>query len=560
MKTKQLLTIMLTLFCMSINAQYQTWQWAKSTGGSSSDIASSISTNAAGNTFMVGSFSSPSITFGLTTLTNLGSSDVFLAKYDASGTLLWAKSVGGANDDIATSIFTDVAGNIYITGYSGSQTMTFGNTTLTSSGSWDIFLAKYDTNGGLLWAKMQGGPSDDQAKCVTTDLLGNVYIAGNFQSNTLSFGSYTLTNPSLIADDIFIVKYNPAGTVLWAKSAGGTYFDAPSSLTTDAFGNVYMAGAFQSNDINFGTTTLTNANQYSNDIFLAKYDSIGNILWAKSAGGINSDVARSIATDTFGNVYMAGHFQSLSINFGSTILTNADISGNTSDIFIAKYNSAGIIQWAKIAGGATEDQIHSIHLDASENVFVSGYFDSPSIALGSTTLTNADNTGYTSDVLLASYDSIGNVVWAKRVGGVNSDVAESISTDGTGNVYVAGVFQSNNINFGSTTLLNSSIDDDIFLAKLSKEPNEIEHLVGQNYFSVFPNPFSLQTTIQTDVYLNNANLTVYNTYGQQVKQLKNITGENITLQRGTLTSGIYFVQLTQGNSILVTEKLFVTEN
>ena len=152
------------------------------------------------------------------------------------------------------------------------------------------------------------------------------------------------------------------------------------------------------------------------------------------------------------------------------------------------------------------------------------------------------------------------MVWAKRVGGVNSDVAESISTDGTGNVYVAGVFQSNNINFGSTTLLNSSIDDDIFLAKLSKEPNEIEHLVGQNYFSVFPNPFSLQTTIQTDVYLNNANLTVYNTYGQQVKQLKNITGENITLQRGTLTSGIYFVQLTQGNSILVTEKLFVTEN
>lgn len=130
-------------------------------GGGNSDSGQGILIDVSGNVLLTGIFTSPSITFGNTTKTNLGQNDIFLVKYDASGNILWAKFSGGLSSDIISDISTDASSNIVVTGYFLSSSITFGKTTLTKTGSAAIFVAKYDASGNLLWAKSEGGTSED---------------------------------------------------------------------------------------------------------------------------------------------------------------------------------------------------------------------------------------------------------------------------------------------------------------------------------------------------------------------------------------------------------------
>jgi hypothetical protein len=368
--------------------------WAKSAGGINEEEAFSIAADTNDNLYVTGSFYSPSITFGSTTLTNdttNNSADIFIVKYDTNGNVVWAKSAGGSNYDYATSIATDINGNVFVAGYFRGPSIVLGSDTLTNTSSTgtDMFIVKYDSNGNILWAKSAGGYFYDDAFSVSTDANGNALVSGYFSGSTLIFGSDTLTNAGSSTADIFLAKYDANGNVLWAKSAGGIFSENARSVATDASGNILLAGGFQSSSITFGSTTLTNANPGVENIFIAKYDGNGNALWAKSAGGTSSDWAYSIATDTNGNAYVAGSFDSPSLTFGSTTLTNA----GGGDVFIAKYDANGNALWAKSAGGTYTDFAYSVAVDATGNSYVAGGFTSPSITFGSTTLTNISSTG-----------------------------------------------------------------------------------------------------------------------------------------------------------------------
>jgi hypothetical protein len=359
--------------------------WAKSAGGTEDDRGYSVATDANGNCFVTGFFYSSSITFGSYTLTNAGGSDIFLVKYDASGNVLWAKSAGGTEDDRGYSVATDASGNCYVTGSFHSSSITFGSYTLTNAGYLDMFLVKYDANGNVIWAKSAGGTGDDDGNSVATDANGNCFVTGSFDSPSITFGSYTLTNANAGNMDMFLVKYDANGNVLWAKSAGGTDDDEGNSVATDANGNCFVTGGFWSLSITFGSYTLTNANAVNMDMFLVKYDANGNVIWAKSAGGTDDDEGNSVATDANGNCFVTGSFESSSITFGSYTLTNA---GNN-DIFLVKYDASGNVIWAKSAGGTDNDWGNSVATDASGNCYVTGGFGSSSITFGSYTLTNA---------------------------------------------------------------------------------------------------------------------------------------------------------------------------
>ncbi len=450
-------------------AQAPNCLWATSAGGNSSDVGYSSTTDASGNVYVTGGFSSPTIAFGTTTLTNVGSNDIFIAKYDSIGTVLWAKSAGGTSTDYGFSVSTDAIGNVYVTGGFSSPTISFGTTTLTNAGnagSNDIFIVKYNAAGTMLWAKSAGGTSIDRGQSISTDASGNVYFTGGFQSATITFGTTTLTNAgSAGIYDIFIAKYDAAGTVLWAKSAGGTSDDEGRSVTADASGNVYVTGHFFSPTITYGTTTLNNVG--SGDIFIAKYDAAGTVQWAKKAGGTDNDAGISVTSDVGGNVYITGGFQSATITLGTTTLTNANNTGTTGDMFIAKYDASGTVLWSKSAGGTYDDIDNSVTTDASGNVYVTGNFASPTITFGTTTLTNADNTGNIYDMFIAKYDAAGTVLWSSSAGGIYNDYGYSVSTDASSNVFVVGSFRSATITFGSTTLTNAGSAGiyDIFIAK-----------------------------------------------------------------------------------------------
>lgn len=475
--------IQLLLLCIAnLNsfAQSPNWQWAKSVGGTYNNEAKSVTTDATGNVYVAGIFKNTSITFGSTTLTNTTTNkeDIFIVKYDATGNVIWAKNAGGTNSDHAQSIITDASGNIYVAGGFLSPTITFGSITLTNANNngnnEDVFLTKYDASGNVLWAKCAGGTSWENMYSLTTDVFGNVYIAGAFFSPSVTFGSITLTNSDPgpnYSEDTFLVKYDSNGNALWAKTAGGIYDnDYISSITTDSNGNINMLGTFGSPTITFDTTTLTNDSTIgAMDIFLVKYDTNGNVLWAKSAGGNGVDRSISSITDPFGNVIITGYIYSSAIIFGSTTLTNPDNTGLTYDTFLVKYDPNGNILWAKSPSGTSGEAVSSITSDAWGNLCIVGTYKSTTITFDSTTLTN-DTTNGSNDMFIVKYDTLGNLLWAKSEGGSKSDYAICVTTDSSDNIYLVGNFVSSSITFGNTTLtkVNSTgVIYDLFIAKLS---------------------------------------------------------------------------------------------
>jgi len=193
---------------------------------------------------------------------------------------------------------------------------------------------------GWLWANSAGdGNSFDNVRDVTTDHSGNVIAVGYFSGISCNFNSTILTSGG--SSDMFVVKFDPLGNLLWVKSAGRAFQDGAMAVTTDAAGNIFAAGFFHSDTISFGSIKLANASGnicagLCEDIFMVKYDAGGNVLWAKSAGGPDSDGVNSIAIDASGNIIISGSYSSSAINFGSITLTN---TGGGSCVYVANYDA-----------------------------------------------------------------------------------------------------------------------------------------------------------------------------------------------------------------------------
>jgi hypothetical protein len=226
-------------------------------------------------------------------------------------------------------------------------------------------------------------------------------------------------------------------------------------------------------------------------------------------------------------------------------------------MFFVKYDPSGNALWAKSAGGNSDDRAYSVSSDGNGNIIISGYFQSSSITFGTTTLTNA-NAG-SSDMFFIKYDPNGNAIWAKSHGGIGDENGRSLDTDSNGNILVTGGFSSSSITFGTTTLNNiDSLSSDFFLVKLDGVTG-IEENNFTNTIDIFPNPFSLLTTLQADNPLHNATLTVDNCFGQTVAQIENINGQTVVLSRDNLATGLYFARLTQDNQVIATKKIIITD-
>jgi len=215
------------------------WLWAKNVGGTSFDSGYGITTDANGNIYIIGSFID-NADFGSYSLTSNGYSDIFVAKMDADGNWLWAVNAGGYSADQGNVITTDANGNVYVTGHF-SGTASFDSITLISNGRADIFIAKIDTNGNWLWAESagSGGNNNDEGFGIITDTDDNVYIAGIY-TGTAYFGNLTfITSGSF---DVFVAKMDSDGNWLWVKNAGGSEMDFAYGITTDADENFYVTG------------------------------------------------------------------------------------------------------------------------------------------------------------------------------------------------------------------------------------------------------------------------------------------------------------------------------
>ncbi len=365
----------------------------------------------------------------------------------------WAKNAQGISYDGAASIATDSDGNVYVTGYFYGASITFGSYTLNNNNpnKSDFFLVKYDPSGAVLWARSAGDTDEDGGYSVTVDASDNVYVTGYFFSGFIAFDSFTLFN--LGSYDMFIVKYDSLGSVLWAQSAGDIGDDYGRSVITDDFDNVYVTGSFQSPNLNFGASSLINSDVsgVTRDLYIVKYDSAGTFQWAISAGGTNEEYSRALAMDPSGNICLAGNFNSPLLVIGSDTLVNAGFY----DMFLLKINQNGNFIWALSGGGNGIDYGNSIAIDILGNVFVSGGFASQVNYFGPATLLNSGNF----NMYLVKYNSSGNYVWARKSGGTGSDDGYDVATDHAGNILVAGYFTSPLLVFGASTLTNNGATD-----------------------------------------------------------------------------------------------------
>jgi len=317
-----------------------TKQWTIQLGTSSIDVGTGVATNAAGNIY-VGGYTAGDLDGN----GNAGGYDLFLVKYDASGTRQWTRQLGTSAYDWCLGLAVDSSANIYLTGYTAGDLD--GNT---NAGGSDMILVKYDEAGTKQWTRQLGTSSSDVSNGVAADAGGNIYVAGttagDLDGNT-GAGEY----------DVFLVKYNSEGTKQWTRQLGTTSFDYASGIAVDTSGNIYICGStFGDLDGN------TSAGSY--DMFLVKYDAAGDRQWTRQMGTSTSDWGISVATDTGGNVYVAGH-------------TNGGMDGNTSaggsDIFLVKYNSAGLKQWTRQSGTSASDWATGVYIDAGGNLYVTGY-------------------------------------------------------------------------------------------------------------------------------------------------------------------------------------------
>ncbi|MBI3193461.1 MAG: hypothetical protein HYZ34_03215, partial [Ignavibacteriae bacterium] len=426
--------------------------WATTAGGTDDEYGYGIAVDASGNSFVTGTFNSPTLTFGSTTLTRNGDFDIFIAKYDANGNAVWATGAGGTGGDEGKKIAVDASGNSYVTGRFTSPTLTFGSTTLTNNGLGDIFIVKYDANGNVAWASSAGGTSRDYGEGVAVGASGKISLAGYFTSPTITIGSITLSNTtSDDNDDIFVVQYDTNGSVQWAASAGGIGFDRASDISLDDSGNSYVTGTFENSDITFGTFTLTNLG--FNDIFVVKYGSAGNVVWARSAGGTGGEYGTCISTDASGNSYVGGYFKSSTLTFDTTALSN----NGGGDIFLANYDVSGNTVWATSVGGIANEYAYGIFVDASGNSFVTGEFSSDTLIFDSDTLIENGYDDFfvakfgppSASIITASSGPNGNITPSGDVTVYNGATQQFTFTANTGyhvdSVIVDGV------NIGSTT-------------------------------------------------------------------------------------------------------------
>lgn len=383
----------------------------------------------------------------------------------------------------------DAQGNTYVAGIFGG-TVRFGAFSLTSAGSYDVFVAKRDVAGTYLWAAQGGGQGNNQVRGLAVDAAGDAVVTGYFSSRTTSFGGITLTNASpptaSPSSDVFVAKLSGSSRAWqWAVSAGGgtniNGDDQGTAVAVDVFGNVYVAGTFDSSVAFFGPS-LQVANPYPgfDNVFLGKLTPGGVWAWAKGQQYMGSG-ASGLSIDANQNVYLTGNY-GYRAQFGLLALTSLSV-----DVFITKIDGNGSWQWAtstrnKLYGGSLG--ISAATPNGQHSLYVSGSFIGDSIRLGTTLLTNtgaisppgpSGQTRRTANAFVARLNSdTGAWQWAVQTTGAGSEGFSRPLLDNVGHIYASGTFGEPNFQyspgnggntFGTTTLYSAG-SNDIVVAQL----------------------------------------------------------------------------------------------
>jgi hypothetical protein len=393
------------------------------------------------------------VDFGGGPLVSAGLNDVFLAKFDSNCKHLWSKRFGDANDQQGNtneSVAIDSMGNVFIAGrFQG--TMDFGGGPLTSAGSVDAFLAKFDRDGKHLWSKRFGDADEQRASGLAVDPVTGAVVLGGTCKGTVDFGGGPLSGTTNL--DVVVAKFDASGNHQWSKRFGDTAHQYTNAVAIDSGGNTLVSGAVYG-AIDFGGPAGSLVSAGANDVFVAKLSPDGATIWSKRFGDAASQLAFGIAVDGKDGVLLTGSMAG-TIDFGGGSMTSA----GGRDVFIARLDQSGSYSWASRFGDALEQLPGWIDADASGNVLITGTFGG-AIDFGG----GAHVSEGASDMFVAKLDAAGKHLWSKRFGDAADQVGSGIF-DAAGNVILAGAF-AGTVDFGVGPMTSAG-GRDLFLAKLS---------------------------------------------------------------------------------------------
>ncbi len=400
-------------------------EWNTFIGGTGRDTGDNMTLDADGNVYVTGSSTA---TWGnpVQAYNSAYPYNIYIAKLDANGTLIWNTFLGGG---VGNAILVDGSGNLYLCGEGGA------------------FAAKLNSSSGaLIWRTSLGGIGHNSATDITTDSNGNLYVAG--------FSTATWGNPvrAHAGDyDAFMVRLNTDGTLIWNTFLGGSKIDVARGLQSDSNGNINIVG------FSVGTWgSPVRAFAKNSEIFAAKLGPNAELIWNTFLGGNGDDTGEEISVGGNGNIYLTGISDT---TWGSPVRAHGiNIAGANYDAFAVKLNSNGTLIWNTFLGGAKSDFGKAITVAADESIYVGGSGNSS--AWGSPS--RAYNAG--SDAFAAKLNTDGMLIWNAFVGAAWYEDANSIAVDGNGTIYLAGM---SNKNWGNPVQAFHGGDYDAFVAKFN---------------------------------------------------------------------------------------------
>jgi hypothetical protein len=537
---KQLISLFIVLSSTSF-AQIPTFAWVKQLtypGFGSVTGISNVTTDAAGNAYIIGSFQGTvDINPGAATLniTAAGSSDIFIEKLSSTGAFLWVKTIGGTGLDSPSYIQLDSLGNIFITG-SFQNTVDFnpGTSTvnLTSAGGGDIFLLKLDNAGNYIFAKRFGGTSNDYGSILNTDLNGNIYLSGTFSSPSINFSGHTI---SFLGNfDSYLVKLDPLGTATWALAYYAQTFD----MALDDSANIYLTGNFYDQNIDFdpgvGTYYMSVTGGISDhDFFLLKLNTNGDFVWVKKDGSsIYDDKGTGIGIDSQGN-----------------IITSMDYSTNA--VQLAKWTPGGTYIYLNTGGSVTSSStIRSMKLivDAADKIILSGSI-SGNVSWSGSQGTLSGFGG--NDVFAQKFTNVGAPIAGYEIviGDAMMDRFNAFSVDYHGGMYLIGSFQGTvDFNYSSSAInnLTSIGSNDIFILKLAQPTLGSINLTSNNAndFSIQPNPFNANLNIHLALESEISSISIFTIDGKLMFNHDSKSQlSDLQINTSNWPKGIYFANI-----------------
>lgn len=444
--------------------------------GTNINYGRGIATDNSGNYYVAGHFQGQiKLTSADAAITSQGGSDVFIAKFNSTGGLVWKAFVTSINNsEKVEDLKIDANGNVYVAGYCSNQMTVYpasGSAQTITVPYYGVFVLKLNANGSWGWTQTFTASTIND---IALDGSGNPHVAGSF-SGTTTIGGTTLTSVSS-SYDAYVAKLNTAnGTVTWAFAEGGNQTDRAGGLAVDGSGNVFVTGLY-SGTADFGanpsgeTLTARGSTGYS-DVFVAKYNSSGGWIWVKTAGGNSDDEGKGIAVNTAGTeVYLVGEFNG-TILFGSGLGTNALTSAGGTDIVIAKYDGSGNVLFSIKAGGGYGDTPNAIVLSSSNNFYLTGKIDNQNCSFSSNNNPtpvqpfSLNNPCGANACFLAKYNSLGILQFA--ISTTNSGDTEGLGiAHNAGKTWITGDFR-NQANFGFQQL-TASYSPELFVWQFSE--------------------------------------------------------------------------------------------